>query len=118
MAKDAFGNVSTGYTGTVTFSSSDAKASLPASYTFTAADAGLHTFTATLKSAGTQSITVKDAASSTVVGLKRGSPSRARPRSPRSPSPVSPRLRPAWRNTFTVSARDAFGNLCSGYTER
>ena len=70
--KDAFGNFSTGYTGTVTFSSSDVQAGLPASYTFTAADAGVHTFTATLKTAGTQSITVKDAASPTVVGSQTG----------------------------------------------
>src|SRR6185437_11915762 len=60
--KDAFGNFATGYTGTVAFGSSDVQAGLPASYTFTAADAGVHTFTATLKTAGTQSVTVKDAA--------------------------------------------------------
>ncbi len=44
------------------FSSSDAQAGLPSSYTFTAADAGVHTFSATLKTAGSQSITVKDPA--------------------------------------------------------
>jgi hypothetical protein len=41
---DAYGNVATGYTGTVHFSSSDSTATLPANYTFTAADSGLHTF--------------------------------------------------------------------------
>ncbi len=60
--RDAFGNIASGYTGTVAFSSSDPIASLPASYTFTAADAGVHTFTAALKRAGTQSITVTDTA--------------------------------------------------------
>ena len=40
MAKDAFGNIATGYTGTVKFTSNDTKAVLPANYTFTAADAG------------------------------------------------------------------------------
>ena len=53
---DAIGNVATGYTGTVYFSSTDVQAGLPASYTFTAADAGIHTFSVTLKTAGTQSI--------------------------------------------------------------
>src|SRR5262249_35737459 len=52
-AKDSFGNVATGYRGTVHFSSSDPRAILPADYTFTAADAGLHTFSATFKTAGT-----------------------------------------------------------------
>ncbi len=60
--RDSIGQVATGYTGTVVFSSSDVRAGLPASYTFTAADAGAHTFTATLKTAGTQSVTARDAA--------------------------------------------------------
>ena len=60
--EDAYGNVVTGYVGTVHFGSSDSTATLPANYTFTAADAGLHTFTnkTTLKKKGTQTITVTD----------------------------------------------------------
>ena len=38
------------------------QAVLPASYTFTAADKGVHTFTVTLETAGTQSLSVADAA--------------------------------------------------------
>jgi len=41
------------------------------SYTFTAADAGVHTFTATLKTAGAQSITVTDAATATILGSRQ-----------------------------------------------
>ena len=41
-ANDPYGNVATGYTGTVQFTSSDAAASLPANYTFTTADHGVH----------------------------------------------------------------------------
>jgi hypothetical protein len=52
-ALDPFGNVATGYIGTVAFSSSDPIASLPTNYAFTAADAGVHTFSAVLKRAGT-----------------------------------------------------------------
>jgi hypothetical protein len=37
--------VVTGYTGTVHFSTNDPRATLPTDYTFTAADAGVHTFT-------------------------------------------------------------------------
>ena len=43
--EDAYGNVVTGYTGTVHFSTNDPGATLPPDYTFTAADAGVHTFT-------------------------------------------------------------------------
>src|SRR5262249_38527591 len=59
-ALEGDGNPLLGYTGTVHFTSSDAQAGLPANYTFTAADNGTHTFTVTLKTAGTQSITVAD----------------------------------------------------------
>ncbi len=59
-AEDAYGNVATGYAGTVNFTSSDASAVLPASYTFTTSDKGIHTFSLTFKTAGTQSVTVAD----------------------------------------------------------
>jgi hypothetical protein len=51
-AQNANGTVNTGYTGTVHFTSSDPRAVLPADYTFTAADQGVHTFSATLVTAG------------------------------------------------------------------
>ena len=40
---DSFGNVATGYAGTVHFTSTDGQAVLPANYTFTTADQGTHT---------------------------------------------------------------------------
>ena len=42
-ARDAYGNVATGYTGTVHLTSTDAGATLPADYTFVAGDNGAHT---------------------------------------------------------------------------
>jgi hypothetical protein len=57
---DIYGNKAAGYTGTVHFASSDPRASLPADYTFTTADAGAHSFAVTLKAAGTQSFSVAD----------------------------------------------------------
>ena len=45
-ARNADGTTDTAYTGTVHFTSSDPRAVLPADYTFTAADAGVHTFSA------------------------------------------------------------------------
>jgi hypothetical protein len=43
--EDAYGNVVTGYTGTMHFSLSGGSGSLPADYPFTAGDNGVHTFT-------------------------------------------------------------------------
>src|SRR5262249_6623854 len=62
-ARDAYGNRGTGYTGPVHCTSGDAKAVLPGDYTFTAADAGTHTFGAVLKMAGTQFLSATDTAS-------------------------------------------------------
>ena len=61
-ARDQFGNIATGYAGTVVFTSSDPQASFATtSYTFNPAiDAGSHTFNATLKTAGTQSLVALD----------------------------------------------------------
>ena len=62
-AEDPYGNVATGYAGTVQFTSSDSAASLPANYTFTTADQGVHAFTFTFGTAGTQSLSVTDTTS-------------------------------------------------------
>ena len=114
-AYDAYGNVDTGYTGKVQFSSSDPNASLPASYTFTAADAGEHTFPLVLDSVGPQAISVTDvtnglyafqwgisvqpaaAASLAVVGY---------------PSPSTAGV----QQEMIMFALDAYGNIASGYT--
>jgi fibronectin type 3 domain-containing protein len=71
-AQDAFGNTATGYTGTVSFTSSDSQAVLPANYTFVSGDGGVHSFTATLKTAGTQSITATDAVTAAITGTEAG----------------------------------------------
>src|SRR5262249_44485073 len=69
-ALDSSNNVVTGYTGTVHFTSSDGQVSsgngLPADYTFVAGDAGVHTFTngVTLRTAGSQTVSVNDTANS------------------------------------------------------
>ena len=58
--RDTIGQVAFGYTGTIFFSSSDVQAGLPASYTFTAADAGQHSFAVTYRTSGTQSVLARD----------------------------------------------------------
>jgi probable HAF family extracellular repeat protein len=66
------GTVDTGYTGTIHFSSTDQQAGLPANFTFTTADAGVATFSVTLKTAGTQSITAQDTSNPGIIGSETG----------------------------------------------
>ena len=67
-ADDAYGNVVIGYSGTVALTSSDPHAVLPTSYTFTTSDAGTHSFSVTLETSGTQSVTASDTTTSSVTG--------------------------------------------------
>jgi hypothetical protein len=113
LALDAVGNVATGYTGTVHLSSSDAQAGLPADYTFTAADGGFHTFTVTLKTAGTQSLSVVDTAhpsltSSLSVSVAPGAVDHFAISGPTN-------VTKGVGFKITVSAVDAFGNVVTGY---
>src|SRR5262249_5076626 len=66
-ALDPAGNVATGYSGTIHFTSTDASATLPADYTFVASDNGVHTFSAALQSIGSQSLTATDSGNSLAV---------------------------------------------------
>jgi hypothetical protein len=65
-AYDHYGNIATGYTGTVKLTSSDPAAANVDIYTFTSGsgkDNGVHTFGVTLKTAGNQTITAIDTTS-------------------------------------------------------
>jgi hypothetical protein len=113
-AQDNFGNVATSYTGTVGFHSSDPQAVLPASYTFQKADRGIHTFSAILETAGTQSLTVTDPSkrwNSTETGIVV-SPAAAVVYNLSFPS-LSPAGTP---QTLTLTVRDSYGNVATGYT--
>jgi hypothetical protein len=114
-AFDRYGNVVTGYTGTVHFTSSDGQATLPADYTFTAADNGSHTFAATLYTAGSQTITVTDTANSLITDTATVAVNPAAASYlvvAGFPSPAS-RMQ---AYTFTVTAYDGYGNVTTGYT--
>ena len=69
-ALDPYNNIATGYRGTVHFTSSDRRATLPGNFTFTTSDAGVHTFgnAVTLKSTGIQTINVFDMANGSITG--------------------------------------------------
>jgi hypothetical protein len=113
--KDPYGNIASGYTGTVHFKSSDGKAALPANYSFTAADAGVHTFSATLKTAGGQSLTATDTKTASLTGTDGGitvKPAAASRFLIRAPSSVSAGV----PFSLTLTVQDAYGNVVTGYT--
>src|SRR5438067_10403555 len=112
-AFDAFGNRSTVYTGTAVFGSSDVQAGLPAAYTFTAADGGTHTFGVTMRTAGSQSLTVRDwggSATGTQTGIVVTSAAPVSLSVTQLHGGVAGVAQP-----LTVTARDAFGNVATGY---
>jgi len=115
---DRYGNAATGYAGTVRFASSDAQATLPADYTFTGADAGTHTFLATLRTAGTQKIGAADTSTRLLSGEQGDI--MVNPASGSTlavsgyPSPSGAGV----ARTIVVTAYDPAGNVSTGYTGR
>ncbi|HZU36463.1 MAG TPA: hypothetical protein VFA18_11170 [Gemmataceae bacterium] len=71
-ARDPYGNVATGYRGTIHFTSTDTAATLPPDYMFTAADGGMHEFVngVTFNTVGTQTLKATDTQTSTITGKK------------------------------------------------
>jgi hypothetical protein len=60
-AVDQFGNNAADYAGSVTLTSSDPSAAVPAAYPYAATDAGQHTFTGiVMRTVGTQTVTATD----------------------------------------------------------
>jgi len=116
--EDAGGITVTTYTGTVHFTSTDGAAVLPADYSFTGADAGVHTFATevTLKTAATQAVTVTDGANPSVHGTSNGIAVSPAPASrfvvTLGPGPVIPGA----SVSVTALAQDAYGNTATGYT--
>jgi hypothetical protein len=116
-AVDGNGLILTTYQGTVTFASAgtDAGPILPATYTFTTADAGSHTFTAKYFIAGTQTLTVSDvvngASGSTTVQVVAGAFNHLFISGLSDTTPVGV------ENSFTVAAVDLYGNVVSGFND-
>jgi hypothetical protein len=125
--KDRYGNIASGYTGTVQFSTTDPQATIynpitgntvtlqGFTYAFTAFDAGVHTFSATMETVGTQSITAADATTPSLTGTEGGITVNPAPASQflvSAPASVS-----AGNSfTFTVTAADSTGHPVTGYT--
>jgi fibronectin type 3 domain-containing protein len=115
-AQDLYGNTETGFTDTVAFSSTDSQAVLPAKYTFTSTDAGVHTFSATLKTAGIQSLTAKDTTTPGVIsGTRSGITVVPAAMSQFLLTGYPASVTPGTANSMTVTAADPFGNTTPGY---
>ncbi len=68
VALDASNRRVRDYTGTVHLTDTDSGATVPADYTFTAADRGAHTFTITPSAVGSETVTATDTATSSTTG--------------------------------------------------
>jgi hypothetical protein len=117
-ALTAGGNAAASYTGTVHFTSSDPTAQLPSDYTYSAGDAGTHTFTITVETAGPQTVTVADtvmpslnASQFTMVGFGANFNIAAV-----AGSGQSAVVSTAFSTPFSVRVTDAYGNTVSGAT--
>jgi hypothetical protein len=115
-AEDAFGHTVTAFTGTVHFTSSALKSVLPSNYTFTAADAGIHSFSATLRSSGIQSITATDTATSSITGTQSGITVNPAATHHLILSRFPIKTTAGVAQSFRVTAQDFFGNTTPGYT--
>ncbi len=113
-AKDGAGNTATGYNGTVSFSSSDFAAAVP---TITLAG-GVGSAAVTLKTAGTQSIAVRDITAPAIVGTQVGivvTPGAAASVTANpGTTPQSAKVGAAFSAPLAVTVRDAFGNPVGG----
>jgi hypothetical protein len=115
-ALDANNNVFPGYLGTVHFTSDDNQADLNGDYTFTAGDAGVHTFTngVTLKTAGNKTVTVSDTVSPALTGSATVTvlPTDA---ARFTITGFSLFATAGQTQNITVTAKDPYGNTATGY---
>jgi hypothetical protein len=114
-ALDANNNVVPGYRGVVHFTATDSNPSLPGDYTFTASDSGVHTFGVTLRTSGSQTVTVRDTVTSSIMGSATVTVA---------PAAADHFLLTTSASTvqagnpfdLTVTVQDAFNNTVTGYT--
>jgi hypothetical protein len=106
-AKDAYNNTVTGYVGVVKITSSDSKAVLPASAGLTS---GVGSFSVTLETVGSQSITATDTTNSSITGSQTGITVNAAAISSVAISPANSAVTAGLSKTYSATASDAYGN--------
>ena len=117
-AKDASGNTVTSYTGTVHFSSSDSGVgvTLPSNYVFQAGDSGVKSFSVTLVTAGTQSVTATDTVTSSITGSQTGITVNAGALDHIGVSPSAPSVTAGGSQAFVSTAYDQYNNVIGAVT--
>ena len=106
-----------GYTGTIHFTSSDSGSpGLPSNYNFAAGDNGSRTFAngVTLKTSGSQTVTVNDTAQQSATGTATISVAPAAADHFRVTAPASATAGTSF-NTVVLTAQDAYNNTATGY---
>jgi uncharacterized protein (TIGR03437 family) len=111
-AEDAAGNVATGYTGTLHFTSSDLNAVLPANSTLTS---GIGTFPATLETTGSQTLTATDTVTSSITGTSEEIHVTAGALT-HFVIQVPATVTAGQQFQFIITAKDQFNNTLTGYT--
>src|SRR5439155_6421448 len=111
QAKDGGNNNTTNYSGTVHFTSSDPQPVLPANSTLTS---GFKSFTATLKTAGTQSVIATDTITSSITGSASVAVIPAALNHFKIAVPVMAAVNTPFN--VQVTAQDQFSNTETGYT--
>jgi|GEM_PF-1461995 len=114
-AQDAYLNVATGYTGTVTFTSSDSAIGvvLPGPHTFVPSESGTYAFVngVTLITSGNQTVTATDTVLTDAEVWSVSAATAARLEIAGSPTMMA-----GTSNELTITARDISGNVATDYT--
>lgn len=114
-ADDVYGNRAAGYTGVISFASSDTSVTrvLPAYYNFTPADSGFHVFSraARLTTAGTHTISTGDTSQTQIQGVVAGIEVKPGAPSLLGINPDTLSIQAGSQGTFTLASTDSFGNV-------
>jgi hypothetical protein len=115
-ALDATNTVVPSYTGTVHFTTTDGAATLPANYTFTGGDAGVHTFSVTLRTLGGQTVTTTDTVITSITGTSGTITVGPGPATHFTLTGAPASIAAGSGFTITVTAKDSLNNTATGYT--
>ncbi|HET7499676.1 MAG TPA: hypothetical protein VFK02_01690, partial [Kofleriaceae bacterium] len=110
--RDPFGNAAAGYTGTVRLTATDARASLPGDATFGPSDASGRAFSATLVTAGVQTLSAVDVANP---ALRCDVPIAITPAAPRLAITAPRNVNAGYPVNLSVAVKDMFDNAIPGY---
>ena len=110
---DAFGNVATDFSGPIALTSTDPRATLPANLQFAAADRGQKDVTLTLRTAGTAGVTLAAGGLNATANVDVSAAAATRLELV---GPATARAGDSF--VLIATARDAFGNVATGFTGR